>query len=132
MTKEIEPTENAVYNKIRQALIHAKQKVCVEAYWDIGRQIMEAQVSNSKAEYGGLIKYLKERIATEFGKGFTETNLKYMRQFYAVFPNHHALRDQLSWTHYRLLNVPMEEELKKKLERERRLIEEKMKENTNA
>ena len=28
---------------------------------------------------------------------------KYMRQFYLTFPNSHALRDELSWTHYRLL-----------------------------
>lgn len=39
----------------------------------------------------------------DFGKGFTVTNLKYMRQFYLTFPNGHALRDELSWTHYRLL-----------------------------
>ena len=26
-----------------------------------------------------------------------------MRQFYLTFPNYHALRDELSWTHYRLL-----------------------------
>ena len=26
-----------------------------------------------------------------------------MRQFYLTFPNSHALRDELSWTHYRLL-----------------------------
>lgn len=26
-----------------------------------------------------------------------------MRQFYLTFPNRHALRDDLSWTHYRLL-----------------------------
>lgn len=31
------------------------------------------------------------------------TNLKYMRQFYNAFPIGHALRDQLSWTHYRML-----------------------------
>ncbi len=30
------------------------------------------------------------------------SNLKYMRQFYLTFPNSHALRDELSWTHYRL------------------------------
>ncbi|MCM1027239.1 MAG: DUF1016 N-terminal domain-containing protein [Roseburia sp.] len=35
--------------------------------------------------------------------GFTVTNLKYMRQFYLTFPNGHALRGELSWTHYRLL-----------------------------
>jgi predicted nuclease of restriction endonuclease-like (RecB) superfamily len=64
---------------------------------------MEAQ-ENKRAEYGaGLIKYLAERLTKEFGKGFTPTNLKYMRQFYEAFPIGHALRDQLSWTHYRLL-----------------------------
>jgi predicted nuclease of restriction endonuclease-like (RecB) superfamily len=42
-------------------------------------------------------------LTKEFGKDFTETDLKYMRQFYAAFPIRHALRDQLSWTHYHLL-----------------------------
>ncbi len=42
-------------------------------------------------------------MTADFGKGFTVTNLKYMRQFYLAFPNRHALRDQLSWTHYRLI-----------------------------
>lgn len=42
-------------------------------------------------------------MTQDFGKGFTVTNLKYMRQFYLMLPNGHALRDELSWTHYRLL-----------------------------
>ena len=39
----------------------------------------------------------------EFGKGFTERNLRAMRQFYETFPIRHAVRAELSWTHYRLL-----------------------------
>jgi hypothetical protein len=117
---DIEPSENTIYHSIRTVLVTARQKAyaavnsaMVEAYWDIGRQIMEAQ-EGQRAEYGtGLIKYLAERLTKEFGKGFTATNLKYMRQFYAVFPIGHALRDQLSWTHYRLLmkidNAPRRE-----------------------
>lgn len=42
-------------------------------------------------------------MTQDFGKGFTVTNLKCMRQFYLTFPNGHALRGELSWTHYRLL-----------------------------
>lgn len=42
-------------------------------------------------------------MTIDFGKGFTPTNLKYMIQFYLTFPNSHALRGELSWTHYRLL-----------------------------
>ena len=37
------------------------------------------------------------------GKGFTKSNLHYMRQFYQKFEKVHALRGELSWTHYRLL-----------------------------
>ena len=56
------------------------------------------------AEYGAaLLKNLSKEMIKEFGKGFTLTNLKYMRQFYLTFPKSHALSDQLSWTHYRLL-----------------------------
>ena len=102
--------ENNIYQSIRVTLTKAREKVytavnfaIVEAYWDIGRQIMEAQ-EKQRAEYGTkLIKYLSVQLTKEFGKGFTETNLKYMRQFYTTFPKSHALRDQLSWTHYRLL-----------------------------
>ena len=76
----------------------------VEAYWNIGKSIIEEQGGNEKAEYGaGLLKELSKQMTEDFGKGFTVTNLKYMRQFYLMFPNGHALRDELSWTHYRLL-----------------------------
>lgn len=76
----------------------------VEAYWNIGKSIIEEQGGNEKAEYGtGLLKELSKQMTKDFGKGFTVTNLKYMRQFYLMFPNGHALRDELSWTHYRLL-----------------------------
>ena len=66
--------------------------------------MVEKQSGNEKAEYGAaLLKNLSKEMTKEFGKGFTLTNLKYMRQFYLTFPKSHALSDQLSWTHYRLL-----------------------------
>lgn len=99
------------YNEIRSILNIARNKVyktanfaMVEAYWNIGKSIIEEQSGNEKAEYGiGLLKELSKQMTNDFGKGFTVTNLKYMRQFYLTFPNSHALRDELSWTHYRLL-----------------------------
>ena len=76
----------------------------VEAYWNIGKSIVEQQDGYEKAEYGSrLIAELSKQMIVDFGKGFTLTNLKYMRQFYLTFPNSHALRGELSWTHYRLL-----------------------------
>ena len=99
------------YDKIANTLKTARNKVyqtanfvMVEAYWHIGKSIVEQQGGEETAEYGtGLIKELSRQMTKDFGKGFTTTNLKYMRQFYVVFPNSHALRDELSWTHYRQL-----------------------------
>ena len=99
------------YNGIKEILVSARNKVyqtanfaMVEAYWQIGKSIVEEQGGEAKAEYGkGLLKELSKQMTQDFGKGFTVTNLKYMRQFYLTFPNGHALRDELSWTHYRLL-----------------------------
>ncbi|MDR1105283.1 MAG: PDDEXK nuclease domain-containing protein [Treponema sp.] len=108
MEKKAQKT--AVYNSIRTTLVNAREKAytavnfaMVEAYWEIGRQIMEAQ-NNQRAEYGaGLIKYLSEHLTDEFGKGFDESSLRRMRQFYQTFPIRAAVRHELSWTHYRLL-----------------------------
>ncbi len=103
--------EEKFYQEIKIILDSARNKVyqtanfaMVEAYWQIGKSIVEEQGGEDRAEYGaGLIEDLSRRMTKDFGKGFTTTNLKYMRQFYLTFPNSHALSDQLSWTHYRLL-----------------------------
>lgn len=99
------------YEEIKNILVTARNKVyqtanftMVEAYWNIGKSIIEEQGGNEKAEYGtGLLKELSKQMTQDFGKGFTVSNLKNMRQFYLTFPNGYALRSELSWTHYRLL-----------------------------
>ncbi len=84
----------------------------VEAYWNVGRMIVEEeQQGKERAEYGAaLIKNLSIRLSEEFGKGFTESNLWNFRQFYLAFPAQdsrnqklYALRRELTWSHYRLL-----------------------------
>lgn len=49
------------------------------------------------------MQQLARQLTTDFGKGFTASNLRNMRQFYLTFPNCYALRSNLSWTHYRML-----------------------------
>jgi predicted nuclease of restriction endonuclease-like (RecB) superfamily len=98
-----------VYEAIRTALEDARKKVTVAVntamvgvYWEIGRQISKAV--GERAEYGrSLLAYLSEQLTEDFGKGFTERNLRAMRQFFDTFPNRHTLRAELSWSHYRLL-----------------------------
>lgn len=99
------------YNQIKEILSSARAKVysaanfaMVEAYWEIGKSIVEKQGGNATAEYGAkLIEELSKQMTADFGKGFTVANLKNMRQFYLTFPNRYALRSQLSWTHYRMI-----------------------------
>jgi hypothetical protein len=107
--KEIEITDNRLFYDVREILNKAIQKTfiavnsaMVEAYRNIRHLIVEKQGGEERAEYGdNLILRLSKQLTTEFGKGFTVANLKYMRQFYLMFPIRHALRDQLAWTHYR-------------------------------
>jgi predicted nuclease of restriction endonuclease-like (RecB) superfamily len=93
----IEDAQNTVYRTANFTM--------VKAYWHIGKAIIEKeQDGRERAEYGKeLIKHLAEKLTKKHGKGFTETNLKYMRLFYRFFEKSHSLRDELSWTHYRLL-----------------------------
>jgi len=95
----------AVLEKARSTAYRAVNFAMVQAYWEIGRIIVEGEQKGAeRAEYGkALIKELSVRLTRDYGKGFTESNLKYMRQFYLTFQNSHALRDELTWTHYRLL-----------------------------
>ncbi len=106
------PSLQSIYSEIRETLLASRSKAytavnfaMVQAYWQIGRIIVEHEQNGSlRAEYGkGVLDDLSRRLTEEFGKGFTVTNLKYMRQFYIAFPNGHALRGDLTWTHYRIL-----------------------------
>ena len=103
--------ERQLFIAVKDVLIQARNKAyvavnkaMVDAYWTVGKLIVSQQGGEDKAEYGThLLEYLSDNLTKELGKGFTVTNLKYMRMFYQTFPIRHALRDELTWTHYRLL-----------------------------
>ncbi len=92
-----------VLNAAKQNIVREVNSQIVYAYWQIGKYIVEYEQGGAqRAEYDkGLIKYLSVRLTNEFGAGFTESNLRYMRLFYREFPIRHALSDKLTWTHYR-------------------------------
>lgn len=103
---------NECYQKIKGILEEARSNIyrqvnfiMVQAYWNVGRIIMdEEQKGQKRAEYGKyLVRDLAKKLTVEFGKGFDERNLFFMRQFYQTFPKVNALRSELSWTHYRQL-----------------------------
>lgn len=92
------------YNQIKEILFSAKSKAysaanfaMVGAHWLIGKRIVEQQDGNPPAEYGvRLLKELSAQLIADFGKGFDETNLRKMRQFYLTFPNRDTLCLELS------------------------------------
>ncbi len=66
--------------------------------------VEDEQNGNERAEYGkAVLEELSKKLTAEFGKGFDEINLRYMRLFYQTFKNCDALRHELSWSHYRML-----------------------------
>lgn len=117
------------YNRIadllkisRNNLIHTVNTTMVYTYYEIGKAIVEEeQRGKQRAEYGKqLLKGLSNRLSDEFGKGFSLTNLKQMRQFYLIYSKGQTPSDllghsnsskalnqisedmgfNLSWSHY--------------------------------
>lgn len=98
----------AIRNVLGRARQHIQQTInhgMVQAYWQVGRLIVEQeQQGEARAAYGKQqLQALSAKLTLEFGKGFDATNLRYMRRFYQAFPIQDAVRPELSWTHYRRL-----------------------------
>ena len=96
------------YNEIKNELInnevnrkikdYSKNRSDLNTYYNVGKLLSEAG-----KHYGeGIIKEYSNKLTKELGKGYTETNLKYFRQFYK-FSNSHTVCDELTWSHYRTL-----------------------------
>ena len=103
--KEFLEEISAILERARKEVAKKVNILLVDTYWQIGRRITEEeQNGRERASYGKyLVEHLAKDLTKRFGKGFTETNLRYMRQFYLTYPIRHAVRDELSWTHYRTL-----------------------------
>lgn len=108
----MEVFEDSLFQSVKEIITQSREKVfrianstLLLTYWQIGKLIVEdEQKGKERAEYGKYtLRNLSMKLTLEFGKGFDYTNLSNMRKFYMAFPIIDALRQQLSWTHYRLL-----------------------------
>ena len=104
-------TNNNIYQEIKELLYSAKNRVyqtinttMTETYLQIGKRIVEEeQGGETRAEYGSaLLKNLSSELIKEFGKGYSEQNLKNMRQFYLIYQKRQTVSSEfkLSWSHY--------------------------------
>lgn len=100
---------SGVINEIKEILVSARTNVArqvnselLTAYWNIGRIICEYEQSDpERADYGKrTIKELSRTLTQEFGKGFSVSNIQFMRRFYQAYPIQQTVSVKLSWSHY--------------------------------
>ena len=110
------------YNKIKD-VIEKKEvnegvrrlqsnKDTLNAYYEIGRLLVEAQGGEKRAKYGNeLIKNWSIKLVEQYGKGYDYTNLTRMRNLYLVFEKLGPAGQlfSISWTHWRYL-LPIKNE----------------------
>ena len=90
--------KNEIYKKVKD---YSKNKSDLNAYFEVGRLIVEAQGGEKRAKYGNkLIKEYSEKLTNELGKGYTTSALKRMRKFYVVIQKGATLSHQLTIGHY--------------------------------
>lgn len=99
--KMIEEITNLV-NEVKSKLVNEINKSIVYVYWNIGKIIVSNESEyNNRLEYGKeVLKGLSDELTKYLGKGYSVSNLKYMRMFYKAYPNFNEISSNLSWSHY--------------------------------
>lgn len=112
MTDRIQPLNqdiNVVVHEIGDLLAAARSNVArqvnnelLSTYWNIGRIIAEyEQTVPERADYGKqTLKELSKALTNEFGKGFSVSNIQFMRRFYQTYQIQQTASVKLSWSHY--------------------------------
>ena len=74
----------------------------LSTYWNIGRIIAGyEQTVPERADYGKqTLKELSKALTNEFGKGFSVSNIQFMRRFYQTYQIQQTASVKLSWSHY--------------------------------
>lgn len=100
----------------RLTVVLAVNTALTMLYWQIGKRISVEILKGGRAEYGKqIVASLARQLVKDYGKGFTEKNLRRMIQFSQEFPEEKivaSLMRQLSWTHFTLL-IPLKDPLQK-------------------
>ena len=105
---------SALFNNIsgfielsRRRLAYQINSEMVSVNWFIGKLINENILQYKRAEYGKtVISRLSELLTSRYGSGYSKSHLTYCRLFAETYPDEkiiHAMREQLSWTHIRMI-----------------------------
>ena len=84
---------NEINKKIKD---YSKNRSDLITYYNVGKLLIEA--GNQYGE--SIINQYSNKLTKELGKGYTPTNLRYMRQFYIFNEKYQTVSDKLTWSHY--------------------------------
>lgn len=98
VVKEIKVILDTARNNVAQQV----NNELLFAYWNIGRIICEyEQAEATRADYGKqTLRLLSKELTREFGKGFSVSNIQFMRRFYQNYQIQQTASVKLSWSHY--------------------------------
>jgi len=90
-----------IYEGARTRALTAVEVEQVKAYWEIGRHIVEfEQAGKATAVFGTkLLERISRDLTLQYGKGFSRSNIVYMRLFYLKYPIGETVSHQLTWSH---------------------------------
>ena len=110
---------NPLLAQVRQLIDAARQRVAsavnaelTQLYWHIGRRISAELLQGQRGEYGKqVVAELARQLTAEFGKGWSEQQLRHCLRLVEVFADEQILstvQRELSWSHLKAL-IYMEE-----------------------
>jgi len=124
MSKEVDlPESEKLLLSIVSLIDSARKNVAIAVnseltmlYWNIGKQINEDILDNSRADYGKrIVSELSEKLTFTYGVGFNKRNLQSFIKFNSVFQDItilHTLCTKLTWSHFREI-IYIEDSLKR-------------------
>ncbi|MEI6462861.1 MAG: DUF1016 N-terminal domain-containing protein, partial [bacterium] len=94
-----------IYRSGKQKAYAQVNSTLVETYWKIGKRIVEfEQLGEVRADYGkNLLDKVSRDLVTNYGKGFSRSNINNMRMLFVEFPILQTVSAKLSWSHYVVL-----------------------------
>ncbi len=87
----------------RQQMAVAVNAAMSMLYWQVGKQINQDVLQNTRAGYGEqIVQILSRQLSTEYGQGWSAKQLRHCMKFAEVYPDLQivsTLWRQLSWSH---------------------------------
>lgn len=112
LAEHLTPTEllgdiRSLIEEGRKQLASVVNSALTALYWHIGQRIRLELLKGERAAYGvQIVSAVARQLEADYGRGFSEKNLRHMLRFAEAFPDQQivsAVQRQLSWTHFKAL-----------------------------